>query len=123
MPQSYHALKSSTSCSSTHQYARSTSGEQRQLRDNQPQPHREGYILEYFHPPPPSPPFLLSFACPLIEILTSPLVKMAGQLSQIIAIFILVSQTPAIVLVFGCFGFLFGVLEGGISFWRAPLRL
>jgi len=56
--------------------------------------------------------------------LISPLlVKMAGQLFQILAILILVSQTPASVLVLGCFVFLFGVLEGGVSFWRAPLRL
>jgi len=58
------------------------------------------------------------------EMLISPLlVKMAGQLFQILAILILVSQTPASVLVLGCFVFLFGVLEGGVSFWRAPLRL
>ena len=52
-----------------------------------------------------------------------PLVKIAGQLFQIIVLLIVISQTPTIVLVLGCFVFLFGVLEGGISFWRAPLRL
>jgi hypothetical protein len=55
--------------------------------------------------------------------LNSPLVKLAGQLFQFIALLIVISQTPTIVLVLGCFVFLFGVLEGGVSFWRAPLRL
>jgi hypothetical protein len=69
-----------------------------------------------------APPFVLSLTCPLIEILNPPLVKIAGQLFQIIALFIVISQTPTIVVVLGCFVFLFGVLEGGVSFWRVPLR-
>ena len=74
----------------------------------------------YFHPLSPAicPFFRLS-----IEILNLPLVKMAGQLVQLIALLIVISQTPTIVLVLGFFVFLFGVLEGGVSFWRAPLRL
>jgi len=48
---------------------------------------------------------------------------MAKQLFQLIALLIVLSQTPTRVLVVGCFVFLFGVLEGGVSFWHAPLRL
>ena len=50
------------------------------------------------------------------------LVKIAGQLAQLIAILILMSQTPTEVLVLGMLIFLFGVMESGVSLWRAAFR-
>ena len=56
-----------------------------------------------------SPP-RASFPSLVAEILISPSVTIAGELTQIIALLILFSQTTAIVLMLGCFGFVFGVL-------------
>ena len=46
-------------------------------------------------------------------------VKVAGLAAQLIAVIIVVAETPIVCVVFGVLAFLFGITEGVIAFMRA----
>ena len=61
--------------------------------------------------------------CVLISICyslqTNVQVKVAGLAAQLIAVIIVVAETPVVCVVFGILAFLFGITEGIIAFMRA----
>jgi hypothetical protein len=64
---------------------------------------------------------LPSFAVLFFPIANTLLVKFAGLLAQLVAAVILVSEatSPKVYIPLGIMAFAFGVVEGGIAFWRA----
>jgi hypothetical protein len=61
---------------------------------------------------------LLLYALNPFSFLFLVLGKVVGLTAQLIAMVILISQTPTVVLVLGGLAYLFGIMEGGFSFWR-----